>query len=198
MGWPTHLATPAVTGGEISILTALRAGEPHAARTLWIRFSPLVLRIFNRMVGSGPDNEDLVQDVFLTVFRRVHSLRNPNALGPFIASVARFAARAKRRERLRGRLQRAQLSEASQDLVVTTNVESREGLLRFMTILFRLRPEDRSAFALRTIEGKDLCETASALGVSRATVKRRVLRARNRIALLARRDPVLRAYLTTT
>jgi RNA polymerase sigma-70 factor (ECF subfamily) len=139
-----------------------------------------------------------VQDVFLTVFRRVDSLRNPNALGPFIASVARFAAQARRRERLRVRRRDVQLDEVPPGAAVATDIESREGLLRFMTILFRLRPAERSAFALRFIEGKDVCDTASALGVSRATVKRRVLRARNRIALLARRDPVLRGYLTTT
>jgi RNA polymerase sigma-70 factor (ECF subfamily) len=198
MGWPTHLGASTVAGGDVSILAAVRACDPHAARTLWMRFSPLVLRIFNRMVGWGPDNEDFVQDVFLTVLSRVHGLRNPKALGPFVASIANFAARARRRDRVRVRRGQAQLSESSRDLVVTTDVESREGLLRFMTILVRLRPQERLAFALRIIEGKDLRETAAALGVSPATVKRRVLRARNRIALLAQRDPVLRAYLTRT
>jgi RNA polymerase sigma-70 factor, ECF subfamily len=181
---------------DVSILTALRAGEPHAARALWTRFQPLVSRVLGHMVGPGPHNEDLAQDTFFTVFRRIHMLRDPIALRPFIVSVAVYTAwREIRKRRRHRRLIRDLIGGSSDELVVTTDFDSREGLLRLATILARLRPRERSAFSLRFIEGKDLGDIASALGVSRATVKRRLARARNRMALAAGRDPALQPYL---
>jgi RNA polymerase sigma-70 factor, ECF subfamily len=167
-----------------------------ADSSIWTRFSPLVFDILRRMVGPGPHNEDLAQDTFLTVFNRVHTLRNPAALGAFIATVARFTAQGERRKRLLSRQLIGELGQVSHDLVVTTDVEGRQGLLRLAALLARLRSEERSAFALRFIEGKTLDEIASALGLSLPTVKRRLARARNRVALLAARDPILRSYVT--
>jgi RNA polymerase sigma-70 factor (ECF subfamily) len=182
---------------DVSILTGLRAGEPHAARALWNRLSPLVFRTLRRMIGPDPDAEDLAQDVFMTVLRRAHSLRDPSALGSFICSIAQFAVRDVFRGRLRHQRFDRHLNEVTND-VVTVDVDGREALLRFTTILARLRPQERMVFALRFIEGMKCNEIASALGVSLATVKRRLKRARSSVALVALRDPVLRGYLTTS
>jgi len=179
-----------------SMVVALRTGDPQAARALWIRFAPLVFRTLRRIVGAGPDNEDLAQEVFLTVLQHAHKVRDPNALTSFIRSVAAFIARAAVRRR--SRRMDILLREAPRGVVVTTDVDGREALLRFARILVRLPPQERSAFALRFIEGQGFSEMASALGVSLATVKRRVKRARHRITFLAERDPILRRYLTTS
>jgi RNA polymerase sigma-70 factor (ECF subfamily) len=178
---------------DLWILTGLRAGEPGAARALWIRFSPLVFRVLRQVVGPSADNEDLAQDVFLTVLKRIHRLREPEALGAFIYSVARFAGRNEHRKRSRYRRLKCRLGEASSRLVVTTDVDGREALLRFATLLVRLNSQERLAFALRFIERRKFPEIASTLGVSLSTAKRRATRARNRIALLVASDPVLTA-----
>jgi RNA polymerase sigma-70 factor (ECF subfamily) len=183
---------------DVSIVRALRARDPRAANALWSRFAPLVFRILRRMVGPGPHNEDIAQEVFLTVLMSLDKLKEPKALGAFIISVTEFAVRDEYRARRRsGRLDR-RLGETPHRPFVTTDADSREALLRFATILGRLRPPERLAFALRFVEGQGFSEMASALGVSLATVKRRVKRARDRIAALAERDPILRGYLTTS
>jgi RNA polymerase sigma-70 factor (ECF subfamily) len=180
-----------------SILLALRAGEEHAARALWLRFAPVVRQVLRRMVGDA-NTEDLAQDAFLTVFSRVHKLKEPAALRSFIVSIAKFTARDERRKRARARRHAGgDLADVSDQLVVTTDVDSREGLFRFAMILGRHGPRERAAFALRFLQGKDLVETASALGVSISTAKRRSARARNRIAFLAGRDPALRPYVSS-
>ena len=48
---------------------------------------------------------------------------------------------------------------------------------------------------VRFAEGFDLAETARACGCSLATVKRRLARAQRRFQVIARRDPVLRAFI---
>jgi RNA polymerase sigma-70 factor (ECF subfamily) len=180
---------------DASLLMALRSGEPGAVHALWTQFSPLVYRILHRMVGRGPDSDDLAQDVFLTVLRRLPSLRDPSSVGPFISSIAMFTARTQYRGRLVSRRRERWIREISHPPFVTNDVEAREGLVRFATIVFHLRPHERSVFALRIIEGKRIEDVASALGVSMATVKRRLKRARDRVASLAELDPVLCGYV---
>jgi RNA polymerase sigma-70 factor (ECF subfamily) len=191
-GRPFREAQPA---RDDSILVALRAGVPDAARALWIRFTPLVFWILRRVMGTGSDIEDLAQDVFLTIFERIHRLRDPNALGAFVASVARFTARNKHRDRAVSRRRDRQIREVLLDHVISTDVEGREGLNRLATILIRLHPKERSVFALRFVEGMKLSDIALALGSSLATIKRRARRARIRVVTLAGRDPVLGSYV---
>ena len=54
---------------------------------------------------------------------------------------------------------------------------------------------DRLAFILRYGEGYELTETAEALGVSLATVKRCIARAERTVLERAKRDDVLSTYL---
>ena len=59
----------------------------------------------------------------------------------------------------------------------------------------QLPVNQRTVFSLRQIEGNDLQEIADAVGVSRATVKRRLSRARNRLINKIRLDSALKAYV---
>ena len=66
---------------------------------------------------------------------------------------------------------------------------------RYYRLLDELRGEDRSIFVARTIEGLTLDEVAELHGVSVSTAQRRIERATARVALLARRDPLLAAFV---
>jgi len=58
-----------------------------------------------------------------------------------------------------------------------------------------LPPQQRVPFVLRYVEELNLVEVAQACGVSLATTKRRIARARQRLVRAAGRDEVLRAWL---
>ena len=60
--------------------------------------------------------------------------------------------------------------------------------------LDRVNTTDRTAFVLRFMEGLELAEVATALGLSLATTKRRLARVWARVILLVERDPVLVEY----
>jgi RNA polymerase sigma factor (sigma-70 family) len=64
------------------------AGKRWAQRELWYRFAPMVHGLLRRSLSSRIDHDDLVQEVFLRVFRRLHSLEKASALRSFIYSVA--------------------------------------------------------------------------------------------------------------
>jgi RNA polymerase sigma-70 factor (ECF subfamily) len=187
-------------GSELSddeaLVRALIAKRTEAARTVWQRFSPMVRRIIRRSLGPVSDAEDLVQEVFMQLFAKVHKLREPKVLKAFIISITTLTIRQElRRRKLKSWLGLRPDAAALDMRVVQPDPIAREALLRFYSLLDRFNPRDRTAFVLRYIEGLELVEVASALGVSLATTKRSLAHVQERLARFVERDPLLADYL---
>jgi RNA polymerase sigma-70 factor (ECF subfamily) len=177
---------------------ALIANEPNSAMRVWERFAPLVRRILRRALGNAHNVEDLVQEVFLRLFLKVHQLRELKAFEAFIISIATFIARAElRRRRARSWLGLSPDASALDLRVVDPDPVGREALKRFYDLLDRFNSRDRMAYVLRYIEGMGLSEVSAALGVSLATTKRNLLRVQRRMLHYVERDPLLSDYLSS-
>jgi len=171
--------------------------HPQAARLIWQRFAPMVHRILRRSLGPDEDVEDLAQEVFMCVFQKASTLREPQALKAFVITVTAFTVRGELRRRWSRRWLRRQRPQTGPgQLVSNRDIESREALRRFYNILDRVGTQDRTAFVLRYIEGMPLEDVATALDVSVATAKRRLARVWDRVVLLAERDTALVDYLS--
>jgi RNA polymerase sigma-70 factor, ECF subfamily len=181
---------------DAALARALVARHPDAPRAIWTRFSALVRRIVRRSLGSQQDVEDIVQDVFTTLFTKPSLLREPASLRAFIVSVTLHNISYElRRRRVRRWVGIAPTSELPDIRVVESNPESREALTHFYGILDRIRTRDRLAFVLRYVEGMEVADVAAALETSEPTARRCFTRAYRRVALLAVRDPCLCEYL---
>jgi RNA polymerase sigma-70 factor (ECF subfamily) len=173
------------------IVRILREGDVRAPRIVWQRFAPMVHRVLRRTFGPKHDVDDLVQEVFLVLFDRVATLREPKALPAFILSITAHTIRRELRRKAAARwlpfLDAPNAREA--------NFDSREALTRLYLILDRLRSGDRTAFVLRHFEGLELVDVAEAMGVSLATTKRHLTRAWARIVFHGQRDAALVDYI---
>ena len=183
---------------DAGLVAAIRDGDPRAPRVLWDRHARLVYRILRRSLGRQDEVEDLVQEVFLSLWRRLPTLREPRALPAFLVTITTLTLRHEMRRRW---VRRCMSLGAKQDVdhdprVVYPNPEARQAISRFYAILDRLGREERIAFVLRFIEGMELTEVAAALGLSLATAKRRLAHARARVEHHITRDPGLAAYLS--
>ncbi len=173
------------------------ARDPQAASLAWRRFAPLVRRILRRSLGPERDVEDAVQEVFLCLFEKAPTLRNPSALRAFIVSVTIRTLRYEiRKRKVRSWLRLDGSSETPDLRTVQLDTDSSEALTRFYSILDRINTRDRTAFVLHFIDGMDVTEVAEALNVSVPTVRRCLARSRQRIVLLAERDPLLVEYVS--
>jgi RNA polymerase sigma-70 factor (ECF subfamily) len=182
---------------DAALVRALIAGEPDAPRALWRRFAPLVFRILRRTLGPGQDIEDLVQEIFFCVFGKVSALREPAALRQFVLSIAAITARNEIRRRWLRRWSRlASKENVGKEPAFDVDMDAREALRRFYGVLDRLSADHRTLFVLRFMEGLSLRDVAAASGMSLATAKRRLARARARVRLLVERDPILCDYIT--
>ena len=180
---------------DATLARALIARDPQAPRVLWQRFAPMVFRMLKRSLGPGHDIEDLAQEVFLCVFDKVPGLREPKALKAFVISVTVLTTRHELRRRwVRRWVRLSKKTDAADTETITPDTDAREAMTRFYQILDRVNVNDRTAFALRYMEGLELTEVASALGLSLATTKRRLARVWNRVVLLVERDPLLVQY----
>lgn len=58
---------------DVAVIAQAARGEVQALATLYDRYAGLLLSMANRMLGDKTMAEDLVQDVFMEVWRRAHA-----------------------------------------------------------------------------------------------------------------------------
>jgi RNA polymerase sigma-70 factor (ECF subfamily) len=196
---PSHrfAETVPVLVDDAALARAAVDGQPAAAAAIWDQFSPVVRAILRRILGPDSEVNDLVQDVFLKIFKDIATLRDPQAFRAFVMRIATHAAISElRRRRVRHWL-RLTLDGILPDIPVGAVASSPERLA--MRALYRLLddldPESRSAFVLHHIQELELREVATTMKVSLATVKRRLAYAHDRLHQKAKDDAHLRAYL---
>jgi RNA polymerase sigma-70 factor (ECF subfamily) len=178
---------------DASIARLLIEGDPRAPRAAWQRFAPMVHRLLKRAFGPRQEIDDLVQEVFLTLFARVHTLREPQAIRAWVISITAHTIRHELRRR--AALRWLHFGAPADACAAAADLDSREAVVRLYGILDRLGSNDRTVFVLRFLEGLDLTDVSQALGVSLATTKRWAARAWRRVVDSARRDDALFVYL---
>jgi RNA polymerase sigma-70 factor (ECF subfamily) len=168
-----------------TLASELKASSPDAAVRVYARFSSRVRRLVQRTIGPDASVEDLVQDVFVTLLEHAPSLRDERRLEQSLNTV---------RSELRRRRWKRFLPFLRRDDVFGAPTAS-AAVRRVFELLDEVSTEDRLAFTLRYLEQFELAEVAESLGVSLATAKRRVARARAFIARRAAHDVILQVAL---
>lgn len=174
------------------LLEALRCHEPMAAERLATRYGERVYRLARRITGNGQDAEEVVQDAFWTVVRKIHTFRGESAFGSWLYRIVANASY----QKLRGRQSRrdelslgdvlplfdergchaapvADWSPRTDDPSI--RVELRAALTAAVD---ELPPAYRTVLVLRDMEGRSNAEIAETLGLSVCVVRTRAHRAR--------------------
>jgi RNA polymerase sigma-70 factor (ECF subfamily) len=154
-------ATPAQTL-EASLVEAVRAGDRDAFGQLYSLYSPMVHGI---LLARVPFDEvsDLVQDVFLAAFKKLGSLRDGAAFGPWVAMIARNRAM----DFYRRTRETEELSEEVAQRAGAPEGEAREVL----EVIRRLPDAYRETLVLRLVEGMTGPEIAERTGLTAASVR---------------------------
>jgi DNA-directed RNA polymerase specialized sigma24 family protein len=87
---------------DLDLLAALRLHEPTAAERLVTTYGERAYRLATRITGSEPDAEEVVQDAFWTVVRKIDTFRGESAFGSWLYRIVANAAY----QKLRGRQSR--------------------------------------------------------------------------------------------
>jgi RNA polymerase sigma-70 factor (ECF subfamily) len=172
------------------------AGEGAAQRQLFEKQKRRVHATLYRILGPNSQIEDLLQDVFFSVFRALPAFRGESSLSTWIDRCAVRAALAHiRTGRGQRPLELVADNVASDDPSAESRVLAREATRRLYAVLGALPPEQRMAFALYAIDDRSIAEVAQLMSATAIATKARVWRARRYLEKRAKADPVLSAYL---
>jgi RNA polymerase sigma-70 factor, ECF subfamily len=158
--------------------------EPLEFATIYETWFDDVSRWVRALGGPAADRDDLVQDVFLIVYRRLHDFDGQNVAG-WLYKIARRRVRDFRRlawvKNLVGR--RAPLSDALTGSTSTPAelLERKERSAELERMLETLSDDQRVAFVLFEIEGYSGEEIARVQGVPINTVWARIYKSRKKL-----------------
>ena len=151
-------------GEESGWVAAARGGDRDAFGRLYTRFAPMVHGLLMARVPRT-DVEDLVQDVFLRAMRRLESLRDGTAFGPWVAAIARHRSV----DHFRRRRPSVVLPE---DLPAPGSAPEEGAGAREALEAIRALPEAyRETLVLRLVEGMTGPEIAARTGLTPGSVR---------------------------
>jgi RNA polymerase sigma-70 factor (ECF subfamily) len=168
-----------------ALVRAAREGQGWAQEALFKRFAPIAIGQAWRLIPSD-DPEDLAQEALVHALVNLHKLSEPQAFAAWLSSiVVRLVMSRLRRRRAFERIGLRRVAEIDAD-AMTSGVagEARLELREVYAVLSRLAPEERIALVLRRVEGLELKEVATKMGLSLATVKRRIAVAEEQLSSL--------------
>jgi len=175
---------------DLRLVEALRHGDEPAYEELITRFQQPVYALAMRLLDDQGEAGDVVQEVFLKVFRNVGAFRCQSSLKTWIYRITVNEAHNARRWFFRHRRREVELDQSADENrdwkeVIPDNSRSpfdvafdREQQVMIEAALERINPIFREAVVLRDITDLSYEEIAEVLGVSLGTVKSRILRGR--------------------
>ncbi len=179
-----------VSDEDARILRGLRAGIESAYEELLARYEQPVYNVAYRFLGSQSDACDVVQEVFLKVFRGVGSFQEKSSLRTWVYRIAVNEANNRRRWFCRHCRHEVSMEREGQDRESTFEVAQDPGRSPYEQALdsetralveqalTRINPLFRAAVVLRDIQNLPYDEIAEILQVSLGTVKSRIVRGR--------------------
>jgi RNA polymerase sigma-70 factor, ECF subfamily len=177
---------------DVDLLEALRRREPTAPEQLVTTYGDRAYRLATSITGNGQDAEEVVQDAFWAVVRKIDGFRGESAFGSWLYRIVANAAYQKRRTRHSRRhdlswddvmpvfdeggshaVPLADWAPRVDDSSVQTELR-----MALTAAIDELPAAYRTALVLRDVQGLSNAEIADILGLNIPVVKTRVHRAR--------------------
>jgi RNA polymerase sigma-70 factor, ECF subfamily len=184
-----------VTSDE-TLIGLVANGDTDAMRVLFARHNVRVFRFLLRLVGNNATAEDLLNEVFVDVWRHASRFEARSQVSTWILAIARFKALASLRRRSLDELDDdtyEAVEDPADDPEIAMQKTERSALLQ--DCLKRLSTSHREVVDLVYYHEQSIEEVAKIIGVPQSTVKTRVFYARKRIAQLMAERGLERAWL---
>ena len=179
-----------MTTADLQLAARCRAGDADAFEELYRQHARRLYGLALRMVGSAEEAEDLLQDVFLQVHRKLPGFRGDSTLATWLYRLMMNHCL----DHLRGRQTKMRrmtdsLDEegASEPMAVTPAIPPAVSRLDLERAIGMLPAGSKAAFLLHDVEGFEHREIAQILGISEGTSKSQVHKARLKLRILLSR-----------
>jgi RNA polymerase sigma-70 factor (ECF subfamily) len=173
------------------------SGDRSAQCELFHRERRRVHSILYRVLGSNADMDDLLQEVFIEVFRSMPGFRGEATLGTWLD---RIGVRVAYAHLTRRRVETVRLSvvpePTSGEPGADERAMTRQAAARLYQALDRLPVAQRIAFSLHVVDGRPIKDVANAMEATVVATKVRIWRAWRAIRSAAAHDPLIADLLS--
>ena len=180
---------------EERLIARAAGGETAAFRQLYERHRADVARLVYRMLGARADLEDVIQEVFVQVYKSLKDFRGQAKFSTWLhrvtVNVVLMYRRAARSRPVFADEPPAEPVLRSGDLPPDEDAERRERVRAFARLLDRLADKKRIVFVLHELEGIAPSEIARIVGAPVLTVRTRLFYARRELEEMLRDEPAL-------
>jgi RNA polymerase sigma-70 factor, ECF subfamily len=179
---------------EEPLVARAAGGDVDAFRQLYERHRSDVARLVYRMLGARADFEDVIQEVFVQVYRSLKDFRGQAKFSTWLHRVTVNVVLMHRRSaRSRPVFTDTLPNEPAggQDIRPDEDAERRERVRAFGRLLDRLPDKKRIVFVLHELEGLPPSEIARIVGAPVLTVRTRLFYARRDLEGMLRDEPAL-------
>ncbi len=153
---------------------------PVTTDTVWYQFPERLRRFVQKRVAEPGDADDILQDVFVKIHRRIGQLKDDRKLLAWIYQIARNAIVDHYRDR-GGETEPSKALPVMPAGPTRSSDASREIARCLKPMIARLPPDYREAVSLAELGGMTQAELARRLNLSLSGAKSRVQRGRERI-----------------
>jgi len=173
---------------DLDLIEEFRKGEQGSFEELLSRYSSKVFSLASRLTRNTEDAEEVLQDVFVTVHRKIAGFEGKSSFSSWLYRVtvnAAFMKLRKRKQDLSVSLE--DIVQQSQTVAALKSPESafvdsqsiRNQMLEALEVAIRKLPDDyRPVFILRDVDGLTSREVSKILDLTVPAVKSRLHRSR--------------------
>ena len=173
---------------DARLVAAAEGGDRGAFDKLYRRHLDSVYARLTRVIGPVAERDDLVQQIFLDVYRAMRRFRGDASFATYLHRIVVNVAYEHLERRRRGRGRNEPLEDRQLETLIAPGASpeqrarEREELRRVFALLDHLSPKRRAAFVLVAVECLPLEEAATLLGANAPAIKQRVLDARRELS----------------
>ena len=175
---------------ERALLKAIAAGDAKALERLYARAETRVFRFLMRMVKNQAIAEELLNEVFLSVWQNAHRYEGRSEPMTWMLSIAHNKAISvlRKRTEVLGIAEEAGRDLAAEDDTPDVAAQKQDKSAKIKACIAELSADHRTILDLVYYQDQSVAEAAEVLGIPEATVKTRMFYARKKLSelLLAR------------
>lgn len=161
---------------ESDLISGCISGDRKMQRELYERYSAKMFGVCLRYAGSTEEAEDILQEGFIKVFRKIGSYRGEGSFEGWIRRIFVNTAI----EQFRRKTYMQPITEREENTVEATYLSVLDNLAEkdIIKLVQQLSPGYRTVFNMYVVEGYTHRQIAEALGISEGTSKSQLSRAK--------------------